>query len=68
MFVESIKFKRESNSSWERGYYVGDTDNSSKSVILDKDYKPIERDELGCLKVWDYHTNTENWIQFRAND
>ena len=36
MFVESIEFKRTG-----KGYYVGDTDNSLKSIILDKNYNPI---------------------------
>lgn len=67
MFVESIKFKREPDSDWERGYYVGDTDNSSKSILLDEDYTPLECDEFGHT-VWDYKPDTENWIQFRAND
>lgn len=68
MFVESIKFKRESTSKWERGYYIGDTDNSPKSTFLDSNYQPIERDGLGALQLWDYCTDTENWIQFRSNN
>jgi hypothetical protein len=44
MFVESIKFKREENSEWERGYYIGQTDNCDKSVILDSNYKPLDKD------------------------
>jgi hypothetical protein len=67
MFVESIKFKRDEESEWERGYYIGATDNCEKSVILDLNYQPIVRDETGCL-CWDYHTDVENWIQFRYND
>lgn len=41
MFVESIEFKRTEESEQEKGYYVGDTDNSLKSIILDKNYNPI---------------------------
>lgn len=67
MYVESIKFKREKDSEWERGYYIGDTDNSEKSVILDKDYKPLDRDMNGC-SIWDYCTDITNWIQFRCNE
>jgi hypothetical protein len=67
MFVESIQFKRTKESEWERGYYVGDTDNSNKSVVLDINYIPLHKDEEGC-NCWDYHTDTENWIQFRCND
>lgn len=68
MYVESIKIKKTSESEWERGYYIGDTDNSKKSVFLDKDYKPIERDSCGILQLWDYHTDTDRWIQFRCDD
>lgn len=44
MFVESIRFKRTKESRWERGYYIGDTDNSRKSTFLDSNYQPIKRD------------------------
>lgn len=67
MFVESIKFKREENSEWERGYYIGQTENCDKSVILDANYKPLDKDQDGC-SVWDYRTDTNNWIHLRCND
>ena len=67
MFVESIKFRRTETSEWEKGYYVGDTDNSAKSVILDKDYKPVT-DYENNVYVWDYHTDIDKWIQFRCEE
>jgi hypothetical protein len=67
MFIESIKFKRTKDSNWERGYYIGETDNASKSVILDANYIPLEKDEDGC-SVWDSHTDTNKWICFRCDD
>lgn len=67
MFVESIEFKREFGSDWEEGYYIGDTDNSKKSTVLDKNYTPLERDSFGCLRVWDYRTNTQSRVQLRVN-
>lgn len=72
MFVESIKFKRTEKSEWEKGYYVGETDNAKKSIILDKNYIPVtdysheEKDKN--TYVWDYYTDTVNWIQFRCNE
>lgn len=66
MFVESIRFKRTVKSEWERGYYIGETDNSDKSCFLDSNYKPINRDKSGSLDLWDYETDTEKWIQFRC--
>lgn len=68
MYVENIKFQRTKISEWERGYYIGDIDNSKKSVFLDSNYNVIPRDKLGVLQIWDYKVDTENWIQFRAND
>jgi hypothetical protein len=62
MFVESIKFKREQGSEWERDYYVGDTDNSNKSIIIDINYKVVPE------RLWGYHTDTCNWIQLRYNE
>lgn len=67
MFVESIRFQREKNGKWERGYYVGETDNCEHSVILDSNYQPLPKDENG-YEVWNYHTDTTNWIQFRCGD
>ena len=67
MYVESIEFRRTKDSDWEKGYYVGSTDNSEHSIILDKYYKPIEEDENGNY-CWDYRTDIENWIQLRCND
>lgn len=66
MYVESILFKREKESEWEKGYYVGDTDNSDKSVILDINYVPLRKDEDGS-SCWDCRINIENRIQFRCN-
>lgn len=65
MFVESIKFKREKDSEWERGYYIGETDNCENSVILDEKYQPLSKDEKGC-SVWDYRIDIENWIHIRC--
>ena len=67
MFVESILFKREKHSKWEEGYYIGATDNCDNSVILDRNYVPLMRDENGCL-CWDYHPNVDNWNVCRWND
>lgn len=67
MYFESIQLKREKNSEWERGYYVGDTDNSKNSVILDVKYQPLPRDEKG-FQVYDYRIDTESWIQVRCNE
>lgn len=65
MYIESIKFKREKNSEWEKGYYVGETDNCENSVILDKNFRPLQRDENGC-DVWDYGIDVENRILIRC--
>lgn len=64
MFVQSIIFKRMEYSNWEKGYYIGETDNCDKSVILDSNYKPLEKDENGC-DVWDYKPDIENPINIR---
>ncbi len=65
MFVESIRFKREKDSEWERGYYVGETENCENSTILDERYQPLQKDENGC-SVWDYKTDITNWIHIRC--
>ena len=59
MFIESIKFKREQNSEWEKGFYVGETDNCENSVILDAKYQPLEM-------AWNYETDMTNWIHIRC--
>lgn len=56
MYIESIEFKREENSQWEKGYYVGRYDNCDSSIFLDKNYQPIlDKNEKLSDKVWDYH-------------
>lgn len=65
MYLESIKFKRTKVSEWERGYYLGDTDNSDKSIIVDSNFKEVPKDETGC-RTWNYCTDTANWIQYRC--
>lgn len=42
MFIENCRFKRDKDSEWEKGLYIGETDNCEKSVILDKDYSPVK--------------------------
>lgn len=51
MYIEKIRFKRETKSEWEEGFYVGETEKSENSVILDSKYQPIGRAEDGC-RVW----------------
>ena len=67
MYVTSILFKREKESKWEQGYYIGDTDNSVNSTILDKNYQPLQKDENGC-SIWEYTINIKNRIQFRCEE
>ena len=65
MYIESIVFKREESSEWEKGYYIGDTDNSSRSIIVDKNYNPLTKDEKGS-SCWDYRTDIDNWLTIRV--
>ncbi|GAA0083337.1 hypothetical protein [Clostridium sp. CTA-6] len=63
MYIETIKFKREEKSEWEEGYYIDKYENCNDSIILDKNYQPIGKDEKGC-SVWNYQSNLDNRIQF----
>lgn len=67
MYVESIIFKRTKESDWEKGYYIGSTENSEHSIILDKNYVPLKKNEKG-FSCWDCKTNIHDWIQFRCKD
>lgn len=62
MHVESIEFKRTANSPWERGYYVGNCENSDSSTILDKDYQPLPKNETGW-EVYNYKAATVNHVR-----
>lgn len=55
MHIESCQFKRTKDSSWEGGLYIGETDNNMKSVILDKNFKPV-------TGVFDYRSVFVNGI------
>lgn len=65
MYLTSIKYQEKEHGKWKRGYYIGDTDNSENSVFLDEKYQPLLKNEEG-FQVWDYHVDTDNWIQFRC--
>ena len=43
MFIEGIKFKRNKDSEWENGYYIGENEDSDKSVIIDCNYVPVNK-------------------------
>lgn len=55
MFVQTVEFKREQSSEWERGFYIGrsDNDGKDKSIYLDNNYQPLPRDEKGC-QIWNF--------------
>ena len=67
MFVESIKYQEKEHGEWKRGYYIGDMDNSKNSTFLDEKYQPLPKNEEG-FQVWNYHTDVDNWVQFRCNE
>jgi hypothetical protein len=54
MFIQTVKFKREKNSDWESGFYIGRCDNDivDKSIFLDKNYQVVTKDKDG-FQVWD---------------
>lgn len=56
MYIEKIKYQINEHDEWLTGYYVGKAYNSDKSILLDKDYKPIGVD------LWDYKGDYENRI------
>lgn len=58
MFIESIRFKRDKDSDWEKGLYIGETDNCENSVILDAKFQPLET-------AWNYETDVKGiYIRF----
>lgn len=67
MYIQAIEFKKTKESEWERGYYIGNTDNSDKSTFLDKNYQPLNKDQEGCC-FWDYRADLNNRIEFRCNE
>ena len=40
MYIKGIVFKREEDSEWEEGYYVGEYENCENSIILDERFQP----------------------------
>ena len=63
MYIESIKFKRHEDSQWEEGYYIGDTDNSNKSIMVDRNFNELKKDKDGC-RCYDYRVTGDICIQF----
>lgn len=65
MVVKSIVFKREENSKWENGWYIGAEENSDKrGIYLDKDYQPIKTNNENNL-LWDIKDSSK--FYFNAN-
>lgn len=42
MFIQSIIFRRNSDSDWEAGLYISETEHGDNSLILDECYKSVE--------------------------
>lgn len=61
MYIEAIIFKREKESKLEKGFYIGKHDNCKESMILDKNYNPVEGDKDG-YRVWNYYGDLNNRI------
>lgn len=55
MYIRSIKFQREQNSEWEKGYYVGEGENCDDSCILNSNYRPVTGEIWDCVN--DYTNN-----------
>lgn len=64
MYIQKVIFKRNRDSKWEKGLYVGETDNSIKGVFLDTEFNPIPKDENGC-SVWDYKADLEQCFELK---
>lgn len=62
MFVFSVLFKREKDSEWEKGFYIGSMEDPFKSVRLDIDYKPIDK------PVFDLKVDMINFFQIKLNN
>lgn len=60
MYLESVYVKIKGEKEFRKGYYVGLTDNSELSTILDTSYKPIP-----ASYIEDYRTRCSD-VQFRC--
>ena len=60
MYLKTVEFKREKDSEWEKGFYIGRREYERKDmcVYLDQNYQPIERG-LNGFQIWDYRYDTE---------
>lgn len=43
MFIQSIIFRRNSDSDWEAGLHISETEHDDNSLILDEYYKSVEK-------------------------
>lgn len=67
MYIESVIYQKEEKGEWLKGWYVGETDNCKNSIILDKEYQPLSRNDEG-FQVWNYTTDTSKFVQLRCNN
>lgn len=65
MYLARVEFKREENSKFEKGYYIGKWENTKEEgTYLDSKFQALPRDEKG-YQVWYSRLDMDNLLELR---
>ena len=65
MYLARVEFKREENSKFEKGYYIGKWENTKEEgTYLDSKFQALPRDEKG-YQVWCSRLDMDNLLELR---
>ncbi len=65
MYLARVEFKREENSKFEKGYYIGKWENTKEEgTYLDSKFQALPRDGKG-YQVWYSRLDMDNLLELR---
>lgn len=65
MYLARVEFKREENSKFEKGYYIGKWENTKEEgTYLDSKFQALPRDEEG-YQVWASWLDMDDLLELR---
>lgn len=58
MFIQTIKYRIVEKGEWFNGWYVGESENSDNSLLLDERFNQLDN----CL-IWDWQEDYRNYFK-----
>lgn len=58
MFIQAIKYRIVEKGRWLNGWYIGESENSNKSLLLDENFQSLD-----CSLIWDWQEDPRNYFK-----